>query len=79
MYDSARKADSRTDVARTIGILVLLAGILFVAGLCTASPLGDNPVSSIFEPHSTPADSIVHLSWFVLAITLSFFWWWPRY
>jgi cytochrome c oxidase subunit 2 len=73
MYDSARKADSRTDVARTIGILVLLAGILFVAGLCTASPLGDNPVSSIFEPHSTPADSIVHLSWFVLAITTVIF------
>jgi len=60
MHDSARKTDSRTDVARTIGILVLLAVILFAAGLCTASPLGDNPVP-------------VHLSWFVLAITAVIF------
>jgi cytochrome c oxidase subunit 2 len=52
-----------------LGILVLLAGILFAAGLCTASPQGDNPVPSIFEPHSTPAESIRHLSYFVLAIT----------
>jgi len=30
---------------------------------------GDNPVPNIFEPHSTPADSILHLSRFVLTIT----------
>jgi cytochrome c oxidase subunit 2 len=58
---------------RAAGILVLLAGILLVAGLCTASPRVANPVPSIFEPHSTPADSIYHLSRFVLAITALIF------
>jgi cytochrome c oxidase subunit 2 len=37
--------------------------------LCTASPAGDNPVPNIFQPHSTPAESIYHLSVFVLVIT----------
>jgi cytochrome c oxidase subunit 2 len=52
-----------------MGILVLLAGILFAAELCTASPAGDNPVPNIFQPHSTTAESIYHLSVFVLVIT----------
>jgi cytochrome c oxidase subunit 2 len=64
-----RKTEWGVVVDRAIGILVLLAGILFAAGLCTASPLGDNPVPSIFAPHSTPAESIRQLSYFVLAIT----------
>jgi cytochrome c oxidase subunit 2 len=34
-----------------------------------ASPPGDNPVPSIFNPHSTPAETIRHLSYFVLAVT----------
>src|SRR5258708_20298952 len=54
---------------RATGILVLLAGILFAAGLCNASPSDDNAVPSIFQPHSTPAESIYHLSVFVLTIT----------
>jgi cytochrome c oxidase subunit 2 len=53
---------------RIAGVLVILAGILLAAGLCAASPQTANPVPSIFEPHSTPADSILHLSWFVLSI-----------
>jgi len=53
---------------RAMGILVLLLGILLAAGLCTASPRIANPVPNIFEPHSTPADSIYHLSRFVLII-----------
>jgi cytochrome c oxidase subunit 2 len=52
-----------------MGILVLLARILLAAGLCTASPRADNSVPSIFDPHSTPAESIRHLSYFVLTIT----------
>jgi cytochrome c oxidase subunit 2 len=60
-------------VGRATGILVLLAGILFAAGLCNASPSDDNPVPSIFQPHSTPAESIYHLSVFVLAITAVIF------
>ena len=67
------KPEWRTVLSRATGALVILAGILLAAGLCTASPQPDHPVPSIFEPHSTPADSIVHLSWFVLAITALIF------
>src|SRR6266403_1987398 len=63
-----RKADWRAIVSRVAGVLVLLVGVLLAARLCAASP-HDNPVPSIFEPHSTPAESISHLSHFVLGIT----------
>ena len=56
-------------VSRAIGVLVILAGIFLGASLCKGSPQADNPVPSIFKTSSTPADSILHLSWFVLAIT----------
>ena len=68
MGETMRKADWRGIVSRAAGILVLLAGLLLAAGLCAASPR-DNPVPSIFEPRSTPAESIQRLSHFVLAIT----------
>jgi heme/copper-type cytochrome/quinol oxidase subunit 2 len=55
-------------IARVVGAGVLVAGVLLAAGLCMASP-HDNPVPSIFEPHSTPAESIRHLSHFVLGVT----------
>ena len=54
---------------RVAGILLLVLGLLLAAELCIASTPGDNPVPNIFEPHSTPADSIFHLSRFVLTIT----------
>ena len=62
------KADWGVVVGRATGLVILLAGILLAAGLCMASPI-DNPVPSIFEPRSTPAESIRHLSFFVLSIT----------
>src|SRR5215470_8256085 len=62
------KADRRVIVGRVAGVIVLLAGVLLVAGLCMAAPR-DNPVPSIFKPHSTPAESIRHLSHFVLGVT----------
>jgi cytochrome c oxidase subunit II len=68
MHRTAHKTDWAMVVGRATGILVLLAGILLAAGLCSASP-SDNAVPSIFQPHSTPAESIYHLSVFVLAIT----------
>ncbi len=64
-----RKLEWGAVVSRTSGVLVILAGILLAAGLCKASAGPDNPIPSIFEPHSTPADSILHLSNFVLGIT----------
>src|SRR6202035_6122723 len=63
-----RKADWRAKVSRVAGVLVLLAVVLVASRLCAASP-HDTPVPSIFEPHSTPAESIRHLSHFVLGIT----------
>ena len=60
-------------IGRVTGVLVIIAGILLAAGLCMATPHADNPVPSIFRPHSTPADSIVHLSSFVLVITALIF------
>src|ERR1700745_2658559 len=64
-----RKADWHATVSRTAGILILLAGVLLAASLCVASSPGDTPVPSIFDPHSTPAESIRHLSHFVLGVT----------
>jgi cytochrome c oxidase subunit 2 len=67
------KPEWRTLLSRATGVLVILAGILLAASLCTASSQLDNPVPNIFQPHSTPADSIVHFSRFVLAITALIF------
>lgn len=63
------KAEWRAIVCRTAGVLVLLAGILLAAGLCVAGTPGNNSVPSIFDSRSTPADSIRHLSQFVLSVT----------
>src|SRR5712691_1574987 len=62
-------ADRRTIASRAVGVLILLAGVLLAASLCTASSPVNHPVPSIFDPHSTPAESIRHLSFFVLGIT----------
>jgi cytochrome c oxidase subunit II len=67
MGTTMHKADWRAMVSRVAGVLALLVGVLLAAGLCAASP-HRNPVPSIFEPHSTPAESILHLSHFVLGI-----------
>src|SRR5271169_2315032 len=75
MYSESAK-DERPwvkSLSRLAGVLLLLAGILLAAGLCAASPPIDNPVPSILAPQSTPADSIYHLSYFVLAITTVIF------
>jgi len=59
----------RAFLSPALAVVVLLAGILLAAALCNASEPRVNSVPSIFEPHSTPADSIRHLSFFVLSIT----------
>lgn len=55
-------------INRVVGVALLLAGVLLAAGLCAATPQ-NNSISSIFDSHSTPADSIRHLSLFVLGVT----------
>lgn len=65
--------DSSLVLGRVAGVLLLLAATLLAAGLCVAGPPSDNPIPSIFEPRSTPADSIYQLSRFVLIITGAIF------
>ena len=72
-YKTTHKPDWGVVVGRAMGILALLAGIFFAAGLCKASPSDNNAVPSIFQPHATPAQSIYHLSLFVLTITAVIF------
>jgi hypothetical protein len=65
IVETMQKADWPAIISRIAGVLVLLVGVLLAAGLCVASP-HDNPVPSIFEPRSTNAESLYHLSNFVL-------------
>jgi cytochrome c oxidase subunit II len=55
------------------GIAVLLAGALLAATLCFGASSDPSQIPSIFRPQSTPANSIVHLSLLVLAITGAIF------
>src|SRR3981189_1335076 len=64
-----RKTEWRVIVGRATGILVWVGGMLLAVGLCDAGAPPDYSVPSIFDPRSTPAGSIYHLSHFVLAIT----------
>src|SRR5258708_10062373 len=68
IVETMQKADWPAIISRVVGVALLVAGVLLAAGLCTAAP-PDNSVPSIFDSHSTPADSIRHLSHFVLGIT----------
>jgi cytochrome c oxidase subunit 2 len=66
---SKNTTEWRAIAARVTGLIVILTGVLLAARVCVASPPGDHPIPSIFDPHSTPAESIRHLSHFVLGIT----------
>jgi cytochrome c oxidase subunit 2 len=63
------KSRFRAFLSPALAVVILLAGILLAATLCTAREPQANAVPNIFEPRSTPADSIRHLSFFVLSIT----------
>jgi cytochrome d ubiquinol oxidase subunit I len=45
MGETMHKADWRVRVCRAVGVLVLLVGVLFAAGLCVADTPHDSPVS----------------------------------
>ncbi len=64
-----RTEQTRGWVRKAAGIAVLLGGGLLAASLCFGAPPNPPQVPSIFDPHSTPAESIYHLSHFVLSIT----------
>src|SRR6201998_1609676 len=55
-------------IGRAAGVLVIVAGVLLAASLCAGASKTDS-LPNIFDPHSTPADSIYHLSLFVVVIT----------
>jgi cytochrome c oxidase subunit 2 len=69
MEKPGAKTDWSAVASRTAGVVIFLAGVLLAAQLCAANPANGHPVPSIFRPYSTPADSIYHLSRFVLSIT----------
>jgi cytochrome c oxidase subunit 2 len=69
MTHITHKTGWRAVVVRALEIIVSVAGVLLLVATCAANPSPDNPVPSIFKPQSTPADSIKHLSHFVLSIT----------
>ena len=73
MHDTPHKTERGVVVGRSAGMLLLLAGIALAAGLCMANPPNGNPIPSIFDPHSANAESLYHLSHFVLAITGAIF------
>jgi cytochrome c oxidase subunit 2 len=68
IIETTQKTDWSAIMSRLAGITLLLLGVLLAAGLCSAAPNG-NSVPNIFDSHSTPADSIRHLSFFVLGVT----------
>jgi cytochrome c oxidase subunit II len=68
IVETIERADWPVIVGRVTGIALILAGVLLAAGLCAAAPQS-NSVPNIFDSHSTPADSIRHLSFFVLGVT----------
>ena len=60
-------------LSKAAGIAVLLAGALLAASLCSGAPTDPSQSMNIFQPLSTPAHSILHLSMLVLAITGAIF------
>ena len=67
--ETMRKVDWRAITSSGVGVLVLLAAVLLAASLCGAGTPADHPVPIIFDSHSAPAESIRHLSHFVLGFT----------
>ena len=64
-----RTKQTRGLARRAAGIAVLLGGGLLAASLCFGAPQNPSQLPSIFDPHSTPAKWIYHLSQFVLSVT----------
>jgi cytochrome c oxidase subunit 2 len=64
---------SRGVVSKAIGIIVLIVGVLLSASLGFGAQTVTPQTPNIFKPVSTPADSIYHLSFFVLSITALIF------
>jgi hypothetical protein len=55
MSETMHKADWRARVCRSVGVLVLLVGVLFAAGLCVVDTPHDSPVSAGTTMNFDPA------------------------
>jgi cytochrome c oxidase subunit II len=64
-----RSEQTRKMVSKAAGLALLLAGEVVAASLCFGAPQNPSQLPNIFDPHSTPAKSIYHLSQFVLTVT----------
>jgi cytochrome c oxidase subunit II len=63
-----RSEQLRAPLGRVPGVAVLLAAGLLAASVCFAAPSAPTQIPNIFDPKSTPANSIFNLSVLVLAI-----------
>jgi cytochrome c oxidase subunit II len=73
MNSASHNANRSLLAGRLARLLFLLVSVFLAAGLCMAGQPPDNPIPNIFETHSTPADAIRHLSFFVLVVTGAIF------
>src|ERR1700679_3623274 len=83
MYPRSANCEGRVTASwqrRRCGLLrwiassaTLVAFLLTSSSLLLALPAGPSPVPSIFDPYSTPAHDIYHLSLFVLSICAAIF------
>jgi cytochrome c oxidase subunit II len=73
MHSSRQSTLTRKLPEKVTGVVFLLIGWMLAASICIGAPsdIPQNP--NMFKPQSTPADSILHLSLFVLAITALIF------
>ena len=64
-----RIGQTRSALRKLAAIAIVLAISLLAATLCIAGPVDPSQIPNIFQPQSTPADSILRLSRLVLIIT----------
>jgi cytochrome c oxidase subunit 2 len=64
---------SRRFLRFTIALVLLCFGVVCAARLCMAAPQAQHPVPSVLKPESTPANTIYHLSFLVMAINIGVF------
>jgi cytochrome c oxidase subunit 2 len=69
MYSFRQSHPTRNLPRKIAGVVLLLVGCLLAANLCIGAPADTPQIPNMFKPQSTPADSILHLSRFVLIIS----------
>ena len=73
MMSWERNAALDVVLSSVVPVCLFLGGVMLTAQLCLAAPSKQEPVPSILDPRSTPADAIHHLSLLVFGITILVF------